>query len=110
MRKLLGIGVLALSVAVAGSALAADGAAVFKAKCSPCHGANGQGTAMAPAFTGNKFIQTSSVEDIQHVIRTGRAGAAKHYKQFVLAMPAWKSLTDDEVTAVIGHLKDIAGK
>lgn len=107
MRKLLGVGIVALSVAFAGSALAADGAAIFKAKCSPCHGADGQGTAMAPAFKANKFINDSKEDAIAEVIKNGRAGAQKLYKQFAIAMPK-QTLNDDEVKAVIGHLKSIA--
>ncbi len=108
MRKLLGIGVLALGVAFSGSALAADGAAIFKAKCSPCHGAEGQGTAMAPAFKGNAFIIDSKVEDISAVIKSGREGAAKKYKQFAIGMPAQKTMTDEEIKAVIEFQKTLA--
>lgn len=110
MRKLLGAGVIALTVAFAGSALAADGAAIFKAKCSPCHGPDGGGTAMAPAFKGNKFIKDSKEADIEAVIKGGRAGAKKHYKQFAIDMPAQKTLDDASIKAVIAHLKSIASK
>lgn len=108
MKKLMGIGVFALSVAFAGSALAADGAAIFKSKCSPCHGADGQGTAMAPAFKGNAFIKSGSEADIAATIKNGRAGAAKKYKQFAIAMPAQKTMSDDDIKAVVAHLKSIA--
>ena len=36
------------AVAFATTALAADGAAVFAAKCKACHGAAGEGSKMAP--------------------------------------------------------------
>ncbi|GMR05283.1 MAG: hypothetical protein BMS9Abin24_083 [Thermodesulfobacteriota bacterium] len=110
MRKFLGIGVFALSVAVAGSAMASEGASIFKSKCSPCHGATGQGTPMAPAFNGNEFIKSSSADDIAHVIKTGRAGAAKKYKNFAIAMPAQKTMSDADVKAVVEHLKTLAAK
>jgi len=110
MRKLLALGVFALGVAVAGSAMAADGAAIFKSKCSPCHGATGQGTPMAPAFNGNEFIKSSSADDIAHVIKNGRAGADKHYKNFAIAMPAQKSMSDGDIAAVVEHLKELAAK
>lgn len=110
MRKLLGIGVLALGVAVAGSAMAADGAGVFKSKCAPCHGANGQGTPMAPAFTGNDFIKSSSAADIAAVVKNGRSGADKKYKNFAIAMPAQKAMADADIAAVVEHLKSLAGK
>lgn len=110
MRKLLGLGVFALGVAVAGSAMAADGAAIFKSKCSPCHGATGQGTPMAPAFNGNEFIKSSSEADIAHVVKNGRAGAEKKYKNFVIAMPAQKTMADGDIAAVVKHLKELAAK
>jgi len=110
MRKLVLSGIIAASVAFAGTAMAADGAAIFKAKCSPCHGPEGQGTAMAPAFQGNEFIKKSSVEDIAKVVKNGREGAAKKYKQFAIGMPAQKTMSDDDIKAVIGHEKELANK
>ncbi len=111
MRKLIGVGVVALSLALAGSALAADGASVFKSKCLPCHGAEGKGTAMAPAFQGNSFIKSASKADIENVIKNGRAGAQKKYKNFALSMPPWKaSLKADQISAVADYLKSLANK
>lgn len=109
MKRLIGFGVLALGVAFSGSALAADGAAIFKAKCAACHGAEGQGTAMAPAFKGNDFIKTSKEGDISAVITNGRDGAAKKYKQFAIGMPK-QSLAGDDLNSVIAHLKSLAAK
>lgn len=109
MRRFILSGVIALGLAFSGTAFAADGAAIFKAKCSPCHGPEGQGTAMAPAFKGNEFVKTSAEDVIAKTISEGRDGAAKKYKQFVLAMPPQgKVLSADEIKAVIGHLKSLA--
>lgn len=99
--------VLALgSVSVAS---AADGAAIYKAKCLPCHGAEGKGTAMAPAFTANEFIKASTEEQISEVILKGREGARKAYKQFAIGMPAQK-LTADEAKDIVVYLKTLAAK
>ncbi len=110
MRKFLGIGLVALSVAFAGSALASDGGALYKAKCAACHGATGQGTAMAPAFNGNAFIKDSAAGDVAHVIKEGRQGAAKKYKNFAIGMPAQKGMADGDVDAIVGYLKELAAK
>ena len=111
MRKLMGLGVVAVTLAFAGSALAADGAAIFKSKCSPCHGAEGQGTAMAPAFQGNAFLKSGKDADIIATVTDGRAGAAKKYKQFAIAMPAQgKALSAEDILAVIAHEKTLAAK
>jgi hypothetical protein len=65
---------------------------------------------MAPAFNGNEFIKSSSVDDIAHVVKNGRAGADKKYKNFVIAMPAQKTMSDEDISAVVAHLKELAGK
>ena len=108
MRKFLILGVFALGVAVAGSAMASDGAEIFKSKCSACHGATGQGTPMAPAFNGNEFIKTSAAADIAAVVKDGREGAAKKYKNFAIGMPAQKTMADADIAAVVEYLKTLA--
>lgn len=110
MKKTI-IGGMALSIAlsVSGAAFAADGAAVYKAKCAACHGADGQGTAMAPAFKGSDYLKSAKDAEISDVITKGREGAAKKYKQFALGMPK-QTLAEDEVKAVTDHLRTMAAK
>lgn len=108
MRKLFGIGVLAFGIAAfAVPAIAADGAALYKTKCAACHGADGQGTAMAPAFKASEWVKATADAEIATVITGGREGAAKKYKNFAMGMPKQK-LADDEVSAVVAHLKALA--
>ncbi len=107
MRKFIGIGVVALSLAFAGSAMASNGAGLFKSKCLACHGPDGKGTAMAPAFTGNAWIKDSSAADIAAVIKKGRNGAAKTYKNFALGMPP-QSLSDGDINALVEYLKSLS--
>lgn len=110
MKKTI-IGSMALSIAlsISGAAFAADGPAVYKAKCAACHGADGQGTAMAPAFKGSEYMKTAKDAEIADVITKGREGAAKKYKQFAIGMPK-QSLSEDEVKAVTDHLRTLAAK
>ncbi len=112
MRKLIVIGVLALSVAVAGSALASDGAAIFKSKCMACHGADGGGTAgLAPSLKDSEYVKTSEPDVIAKTIEDGRAGDQKKYAQFPLAMPPQKGiLSNDDILAVVAHIKSLVGK
>lgn len=88
----------------------ARGASIYKTKCAACHGANGQGTAMAPAFKGSTFINSSSDGEITEVITDGRDGSAKKYKQFAISMPKQKYLNNDEVKAVVVYIKALAAK
>jgi polysaccharide export outer membrane protein len=68
----------------------------------------GMGTTMAPALTGNYFTKKSSADEIKQLIRNGRAGAAKKYKNFTLSMPP-QNLSDPEMSALITYLKALAG-
>jgi mono/diheme cytochrome c family protein len=108
MRKFIGIGVVALSLAFAGSAMAANGAGLFKSKCLACHGPDGKGTAMAPAFAGNAWIKDTSAADIAAVIKKGRNGSAKLYKNFALGMPPQGSLSDGDINALVEYLKSLS--
>lgn len=93
----------------AGNALATDGASIYKAKCSACHGADGKGAAMGPAFQGSDFIKATSNEAIAEVIAKGRNGADKKFKNFMLGMPAQK-LNGDEMKALVSYLKSLGDK
>ncbi|MBI5588433.1 MAG: hypothetical protein HY889_08740, partial [Deltaproteobacteria bacterium] len=55
----------------------------------------------------NAFVKSSAEGDIANVIKNGRNGAEKKYKNFAIGMPK-QTLNDDEVKAVIAHIKDIA--
>lgn len=109
MKRFIAAGVVAIAVAVAGSAFAADGAATFKAKCVACHGAEGAGTAMAPAFKGNAYVKDSKNGDVEATVTNGRKGDEKKYKNFAMAMPAHKDkLSADEIKAVVEYIKTLA--
>ncbi len=108
-RMLMSIMLVATSMGLAGTAMAADGAAIYKSKCVMCHGADGQGSAMGSAFKGNEFIVSGSEKAITEVILKGRIGAQKKYKNLSMGMPAQK-LSDAEVSALVAYLKLLASK
>ena len=95
-------------MALASTAMATDGAAIFKSKCLACHGMDGKGTAMAPAFQGNVFIKDSEADVIAKTIKDGRSGADKKYKNFALAMPPQSTMTDGDIDAVVTYLKSLS--
>ncbi|MBI5599756.1 MAG: cytochrome c [Deltaproteobacteria bacterium] len=107
MKKLIGIAVVALSLAFAGGALAADAAGTFAAKCAPCHGKDAKGSAMAPALAGGEFVKGDAAA-IKTTIAGGRAGDQKKYKNFPLAMPKWDTqLKAEEIDALVAYLKGL---
>ncbi|MFQ5464425.1 MAG: c-type cytochrome [Thermodesulfobacteriota bacterium] len=87
----------------------AEGAAIFKAKCAACHGPEGRGTAMAPAFTGNEWVRGAERGEIAGVIKNGRQGPAKRYKRFALGMPA-NALDEGDINALVAYLKSLAAE
>lgn len=89
--------VLALFALLSSMAWAAeDGAAVYKAKCAACHGANGEGK-MGPALKGTSL----SDAQIDDVLTKGAAGKkAPHGK-------AISGLSDDQAKAVATYVKSL---
>jgi len=77
-----------------------DGAALFKAKCAMCHGADAAGkpAMKAPSLVSDQAKKLSD-DDITKVVTTNpkHAGAAK-------------SLNADQVKAVVGYIRDLQKK
>lgn len=105
MKKLV-IAVSALSLLGATSVMAKTGAEIYKATCAPCHGVHGEGKKpMGPAQKGNEFVIKGTDADVAAVIKNGRAGADKKYKDFPSPMPPQKALTDAEIADLVKYLK-----
>lgn len=85
--------------AVAGPAIAQDGAEVFSQSCAACHQPQGQGIPGAfPALVGNPFVQ-GPAQPVAHVILNGRGG-----------MPKFSGdLTDDQIAAVATYVRGAWG-
>jgi len=79
---------VALAMMMSTAAFAEDGAALYKAKCSGCHGANAEGK-MGPALKGK-----TNVVDV--VTKGGLKGP--HAKPVA-------GLTDDQAKAIAAFLK-----
>jgi len=95
--------VLVACLALASTAFAAaDGAAIFKAKCAMCHGPNGDAsTGMAKSMglkpLSSPDVQKQSAADITNIVTNGKG-----------KMPASKGkLTDEEISAVVTYVKSL---
>jgi cbb3-type cytochrome c oxidase subunit III len=83
---------------------AADGEAVFKARCARCHGDDGTGkTKSAPPDLTDPKIQASLTDaDIVNTITNGRKGTP---------MIAWKGkLSTEEISAVAAYVRSLGRK
>jgi len=100
-RKLVVIVLTAAILLIAPAAFAAaDGAALYKAKCAMCHGADGAGqTAMGKSMKLRDLrspeVQKQSDADLYKVTADGKG-----------KMPAYKGkLTDEEIKALVAHMR-----
>ena len=77
------------------------GAAVFKANCVSCHGAEAAGQ-IGPNLTDEYWKNVKQITDIPQVILNGAAAGA---------MPAWKTrLHPNEVVLVAAYVASLRGK
>lgn len=76
--------------------LATVGAKIYAANCIACHQSAGQGVPGAfPALAGSKMVNGPPPDQI-HIVLNGKPGTA---------MPAWKSLSDTDIAAVIDYTR-----
>lgn len=93
---------LILIVALAPMAFAADGAAVYKAKCSMCHGADGKGdSAMGKKMKlrdlGSAEVQKQTDQQLHDWTANGKG-----------KMPAYKDkLSADEIKALVAFMRTL---
>ncbi len=79
---------------------APDGARLYERHCSACHGLSGQGGVGVPLALPS-FQATVEDNFLFTTIREGRTGRV---------MPAFKSLSDAQVTAIVKHIRGWAPK
>ena len=108
VRKVFGLCLaLVLFVAIAlaqGQADAVDGDALYKKKCSMCHGPEGKGfsAAKTPDFTSAEWQKSLTDEAITEIVKTGKKGTS---------MPAFGSkLSEDEIKAAVAHVRSLGKK
>jgi mono/diheme cytochrome c family protein len=86
----------ALAFSLTSTAFAADGAALFKAKCGICHGADGQGK-VGPALKGTSL----SADDIVEMLTKGNEAKKPPHKKPIAGLSA------EEIKAVADHVKTL---
>ena len=91
---------LAVLLAVSSSMRADDASALFKSKCAGCHGADGMGSAMGKKMGAHDFtaaeVQNMSDAELTEIITNGKN-----------KMPAYKSLTPDQVKGLVAYIRTL---
>lgn len=90
------LSVIALCVSLASPVLSQDGAAIYKAKCSACHGAEGQGK-VGPALKGTSL----SADDIAGLLTKGDDAKKPPHKKPL------SGLADADAKAVAEYVKTL---
>ncbi len=76
-----------------------DGSAIYKQKCSMCHGMDGKGfpAIKTPDLTDHKWQASNSDKEMTEVIKNGKKGTP---------MPAFADkLKEDEIQAVVKFIR-----
>ena len=93
-------------VVLAGAAPAVDGKQLYGAKCAACHQGSGLGVAgVFPPVTASEWVigdEKILTNILLHGVNGEMIVKGITYKG---AMPAWKSLSDDELAAVLTYIR-----
>lgn len=90
----------------AGSAAAVNGKQLYSGKCAACHQATGLGVAgVFPPLAASDWV-TGDEKILSNILLHGvNAEMIVQGKKYNGAMPAWKSLSDDELAAVLSYIR-----
>lgn len=93
-------------VVLAGAAPAVDGKQLYGAKCAACHQGSGLGVAgVFPPVAASEWVigdEKILTNILLHGVNGEMIVKGNTYKG---AMPAWKSLSDDELAAVLTYIR-----
>ena len=95
---------VALALVVPPSAEAADTASVFKKKCAPCHGKEGEPNKVfkkqgVRSFKDVDWQKATDDAAIENSIRVGKKGT--------MMAGFEKQLSDEEITALVAYIRDL---
>jgi mono/diheme cytochrome c family protein len=96
---------VALFILIPSLSWAEDGAAIYKAKCAACHGADATGkpAAKIPSLVSDDVKKVSDADLTDFIANGGPSKKASHAF-------ASKGLTPDQIKAVIGSIRDLQKK
>lgn len=100
LSRLIAVAVCFLAFAAFSMAAdAPDGAALYKSKCSMCHGADGKGYAAVktPDFTDPKVQASLTDKQIADTIKNGKPNT--------MMMPFGSQLKDDEIQELVKQIR-----
>lgn len=101
-RKLFAVLTAALLIILPATLFAADGGALYKAKCAMCHGADGSGATPMGKSMKLRDLRSPEVQKQTdaELIKITADGKGK--------MPAYKGkLTDAEISAIVAHIRTL---
>ena len=76
------------------------GKKIFGSSCAGCHGLDGRGGERAPNIVQNRAVQRLSDAQLRRIVREGVPGSG---------MPAFRSLRDPDVRALVAYLRTLQG-
>ena len=79
----------------------AAGGSIFNSTCAGCHGLDGRGSDKAVNISGNSKVRYLSNAQIADIISNGIPGTG---------MPAFHSLSERQIRAVVGYLRSLQGR
>jgi cytochrome c553 len=102
---LVGTIAVALFIMLPNLSWAEDGAALYKAKCAMCHGANGEGkpAAKIPSLASEQTQKLSDAELTNFIANGGPSKKPMHAF-------SKKGLTPDQVKALVAHIRELGKK
>ncbi len=87
-----------------------DASATYEEYCVTCHRTDGSGVArIFPALAGNDVVDTADATSLVHVVLSGGRRPRTAARPNAFAMPAFKTLDDHEVAAVITYIRTAWG-